>query len=95
VPPWVSCHDFQPLFFLVWRAGGRAKPEKKERFYFGHYTRGGARSSLAPGYFLFVPSGLQCGSLRSPSADVSDGSGQQEPETANRSDPLPSTPRKS
>jgi hypothetical protein len=47
------------------RQAARQTRQKGKVFHFGHPTQGGARSSLALGYFLIVPLGLQFGSLRS------------------------------
>ena len=39
-----------------------------ENIFFGAVTQGGARSSLALGYYQAIPAGFQFGSLRSPEA---------------------------
>jgi hypothetical protein len=67
-PPWVKGHHTPTLFFPcpVCPESIRGKPDKKKRGdHFGSVTQGGARSSLALGYYLIVLTGLQIGSLRS------------------------------
>jgi hypothetical protein len=54
-----------PFFWFGAPAGWRAKPEKGGGNHITSVTQGGARSSLALGYEIHVPTGLQFGSVRS------------------------------
>jgi len=66
---WFGCHFLPPFsrrFGLStapkrFRGCGQAKTARKGRDFFGRLTQGGARSSLALGYFRIVPPGLRLG----------------------------------
>jgi hypothetical protein len=65
--PGYNAPHTQPLLFPIWFGALRApKPDwKKERESFVSLTQGGARPSLALGYFHIVSPGLRFGSPRS------------------------------